>query len=168
MLRLLWEGDPPQYRGMAHHITPVAVCLSPASATPPSSPGHPSSAQISPPTADNALNPSPAHPGLLAGQGFPPCPSTHVPRQARRFVPGEGSTLVQTVGAGWAGRWALGWLWHHAVPDPLVDIMCIHSANITGPGCTSCCHDSPNTWPWARLLPLPSFCLPPYLSCLIR
>lgn len=133
---------------------------------------YPSSAQMSPPTADSAPNPPSALEGCWLARDYllvlPPTLPTKpgFPCQAGVCA----STLMQTMGAGegWARRWILGWLWHHSVLISVVDVMCIHSANITRRGCASCCHDSSNTWPWARLLPLPSLCLPAYLSCLIR
>lgn len=110
--------------------------------------------------------------GLLAGQVLPPCPSTHAPSQARLSLPSWGFCQEREVLSCRAWVQGKGGLEGGAWDDsgtllcliPVVDIMCIHSANITRPGCTSCCHDSPNTWPWARLLPLPSLCLP---ACLV-
>lgn len=105
-------------------------------------------------------------PGLTS-LSFHPCSQVNQAFPAKLgFAPGEGSTLMQGKGELEGGPWDGSGTMLCLIPA--VDVICIHSANITRPGCTSCCHDSPNTWPWARLLPLPSFCLSAYLSCLIR
>lgn len=89
---------------------------------------YPSSAQMSPPTAHNAPNPPSAlegcwiaraylcvlPPTLPAKPGFPcqagVCARRGKDPHAHRGCRGR---------AGWlAGRWTLGWLWYHAVPDP--------------------------------------------------
>lgn len=105
------KGTHHQHAGKAHHITPVAACLSPASATSPASPrlqGHISF--ICPDVTTHCRQcskPSICSRGLLAGQGLPSCPSTHAPNQARFSLPSWG--LCQYTHADHGCRGRVGW-----------------------------------------------------------
>lgn len=155
------QGEPTcRHTGMAHHITPMAVRLSQASATTPACPwlqGHTS--LICPGVTTHCRQcpkPSVCSQGLRAGQCSPPCPPTHAPNQAKLSLPSCGLCQERKVPS--CSPWVKGkcrlegvWPWDRSgttlCQSPAMEAMCAHSASAMRPGFMSCCYDSHNTWP---------------------
>lgn len=127
---MLWEGDPPPVHGngSTHHSCGCVFITSISHTSfEPQAPGphtlhlprrhHPLQTMLQ---TLHLLLRAAGWPGLTS-LSFHPCsqPSQAFPAKLGS-VPGEGSTLMQIVGARvrWAGSWTLGWLWYPAVPDP--------------------------------------------------
>lgn len=130
VLGLLWKADPPpvHMKGSPHHCCGCVFIISTRHTTfEPWAPGphtlhlprchHPLHTMLQ---TLHLLLRAAESPGLTSVSFHPRSqPSQAFPAKLG-FVPGEGRTLMQTMGAGegLAGRWTLGRLWYHAVPDP--------------------------------------------------